>query len=236
MIDSVKLQFSYSEPCILRCTDNPYLIAACQKNYHRFLVPTGSVHSVKLQRRYTNSDKCDLDIKTCQNLIGEIVNLSQELNTKFWDGYNSGADFDQTVEYAKSIALNICHWFTVDDLVYLKRGGRVSPTVALVGKVLGIKPVLHVDNEGKLISMSKVRGRKAALSALADKYGELAKSEYSDTVFISNADCMDDVKELESMLKSRYNVNVKLVADIGTVIGAHSGPGTIALFFVAKER
>ena len=149
---------------------------------------------------------------------------------------NSGADFDQTVEYAKSIALNICHWFTVDDLVYLKRGGRVSPTVALVGKVLGIKPVLHVDNEGKLISMSKVRGRKAALSALADKYGELAKSEHSDTVFISNADCMDDVKELESMLKSRYNVNVKLVADIGTVIGAHSGPGTIALFFVAKER
>lgn len=149
---------------------------------------------------------------------------------------NGGADFDETVEYAKSIVLNMCHWFTVDDLVYLKRGGRVSPAVALVGKVLGIKPVLHVDNEGKLISMSKVRGRKAALAALADKYGELAKSEYSDTVFISNADCMDDVKELEAMLKSRYNANVKLIADIGTVIGAHAGPGTIALFFVAKER
>jgi len=149
---------------------------------------------------------------------------------------NSGADFDETVQYANSIALSICHWFTVDDLVYLKRGGRVSPAVALVGKVLGIKPVLHVDNEGKLISMSKVRGRKAALSAIADKYGELAKSEHSGTVFISNADCMNDVKELEMMLKSRYNVNVKLVADIGTVIGAHAGPGTIALFFVAKER
>ena len=149
---------------------------------------------------------------------------------------NSGADFDEVIEYAKSIVLNMCHWFTVDDLVYLKRGGRVSPAVALVGKVLGIKPVLHVDNEGKLISMSKARGRKAALSALADKYGELANSEYSDTVFISNADCMDDVKELEAMLKSRYNVNVKLITDIGTVIGAHAGPGTIALFFVAKER
>lgn len=149
---------------------------------------------------------------------------------------NSGADFDETVEYAKSIVPNICHWFTVDDLVYLKRGGRVSPAVALVGKVLGIKPVLHVDDEGKLISMSKARGRKAALAALADKYGELAKSEYSDTVFISNADCMDDVKELEEMLKSRYNANVKLITDIGTVIGAHAGPGTIALFFVAKER
>lgn len=149
---------------------------------------------------------------------------------------NSGATLDEAVEYANSIVYNICHWFTVDDLVYLKRGGRVSPAVALVGKVLGIKPVLHVDNEGKLISMSKARGRKAALSALADKYGELAKSEHSDTVFISNADCMDDVKELENMLRSRYNVDVKLVADIGTVIGAHSGPGTIALFFVAKER
>ena len=149
---------------------------------------------------------------------------------------NSGADFDSVVEYANSIVPNMCHWFTVDDLVYLKRGGRVSPAVALVGKVLGIKPVLHVDNEGKLISMSKVRGRKAALSALVDKYGELAKSEHSGTVFISNADCMDDVKELEDMLKSRYNVDVKLVADIGTVIGAHAGPGTIALFFVAKER
>lgn len=149
---------------------------------------------------------------------------------------NSGATLDEAAEYASSIALNICHWFTVDDLVYLKRGGRVSPAVALVGKVLGIKPVLHVDNEGKLISMSKVRGRKAALSALVDKYGELAKSEHSGTVFISNADCMGDVKEVEAMLKSRYNVDVKLVADIGTVIGAHAGPGTIALFFVAKER
>ena len=149
---------------------------------------------------------------------------------------NSGATMDETIEYANSIVANICHWFTVDDLVYLKRGGRVSPAVALVGKVLGIKPVLHVDNEGKLISMSKARGRKAALTALADKYGELAMSEYSDTVFISNADCLDDVKELEAMLKSRYNANVKVITDIGTVIGAHAGPGTIALFFVAKER
>lgn len=149
---------------------------------------------------------------------------------------NSGADFDEVIEYARSIVPNICHWFTVDDLVYLKRGGRVSPAVALVGKVLGIKPVLHVDSEGKLISMSKVRGRKAAITALVDKYGELAKPDYSDTVFISNADCIDDVKELEEMLRSRYNVKVKLITDIGTVIGAHAGPGTLALFFVAKER
>lgn len=86
-------------------TDNPYLIAACQKNYERFLVPTGSVRSVKLKRHYTNSDKCDLDIKTCQNLIGEIVNLSQELNTKFWDGLNNGAEFEDVKQYYLDSAL-----------------------------------------------------------------------------------------------------------------------------------
>ncbi|MBR5272177.1 MAG: DegV family protein [Clostridia bacterium] len=149
---------------------------------------------------------------------------------------NEGANIDEVAEYARNIALSICHWFTVDDLVYLKRGGRVSPAVALVGKVLGIKPVLHVDNEGKLISMSKARGRKAALIALADKFDELAVDKENGTVFISHADCLDDVKELEQILKSRYNVNVELISNIGPVIGAHSGPGTVALFFVAKER
>ena len=104
-------------------------------------------------------------------------------------------DLDQTAEYARSIVPDICHWFTVDDLVYLKRGGRVSSAVALVGKVLGIKPVLHVDDEGKLISMSKARGRKASLMALADQYGALAKDKENGTVFISHADCLDDVKD-----------------------------------------
>lgn len=149
---------------------------------------------------------------------------------------NGGASLQETADYIESIKLNLCHWFTVDDLVYLKRGGRVSPTVAFVGTVLGIKPVLHVDNAGKLISVSKARGRKAALSALVDKYGELSEEHEKGTVFISQADCMDDAKSVKSQFEKKYGADVKIITDIGPVIGAHSGPGTLAVFFLGKVR
>ena len=147
-----------------------------------------------------------------------------------------GATIEEAAAYAEEIRLSICHWFTVDDLVYLKRGGRVSATTAFVGNALGIKPVLHVDNEGHLINVSKVRGRKTAIAALADKYGELAKDRESGTVFISHGDCLSDVQELVNLLKTRYNATVDIITDVGAVIGSHSGPGTLALFFVGKER
>ena len=146
-----------------------------------------------------------------------------------------GADLETVAEYIEGIKLNLCHWFTVDDLVYLKRGGRISPTVAIVGGILGIKPILHVDNEGKLINVSKVRGRKASLNALLDKYGELAENRQG-TVFISNADCHEDASYLKTQFKERYNAEIEIVTDIGPVIGAHSGPGTMAVFFLGKER
>lgn len=149
---------------------------------------------------------------------------------------NSGANLDEAAEYAKGLVHKLCHWFTVDDLVYLKRGGRISSTAAFVGNMLGIKPVLHMDDEGHLINMSKVRGRKTAVAALADKYGELADDKENGVVFISHADCMSDVNMLEEILKTRYGAKVTLVTDVGPVIGAHSGPGTLALFFVGKER
>lgn len=152
------------------------------------------------------------------------------------DKKESGASLDDCAEYAKSLILGNCHWFTVDDLVYLKRGGRVSPTVAFVGNALGIKPVLHVDNEGKLISMSKVRGRKTSLSALVSKYTETAANPAEGTVFISHGDCLTDAEEVARLIKEKHNVSVEMITDVGTVIGAHSGPGTIALFFVANER
>lgn len=149
---------------------------------------------------------------------------------------NSGADIEETAEYVRGLVDHLCHWFTVDDLVYLKRGGRISPTAAFVGNVLGIKPVLHMDNEGHLINMYKVRGRKTAVAALADKYGELAEDLAGGTVYISHADCMKDVEELSKLLNSRYGATVQIVTDVGPVIGAHAGPGTLALFFVGKER
>ena len=147
-----------------------------------------------------------------------------------------GATIEEVASYVENLKLNLCHWFTVDDLVYLKRGGRVSPTVALVGTVLGIKPILHVDNEGHLISFSKVRGRKSAIAALAEKYKELHKNNAPNQVFISHADCIDDAKALAAILEENDSVKVDIITDIGPVIGAHSGPGTLAMFFVGNER
>lgn len=152
---------------------------------------------------------------------------------------DGGASMEELEKYAVDIRLNICHWFTVEDLVYLKRGGRISAATALAGAVLGIKPVLHVDDEGHLINMSKVRGRKASVKALADKYGELAKSDVPgapQTVVISHADCLDDANALSDILKKEYGVSPVLTTGIGPVIGAHSGPGTLALFFVGSRR
>ena len=143
-----------------------------------------------------------------------------------------GATLEETADYVENTKMSICHWFTVDDLVYLKRGGRISPTVALVGSVLGIKPVLHVDNEGHLISHSKVKGRKNSILALYQKYKETATQ---NTVFISHADCLTDAQFLAEQLKE-LGADVKITTDIGPVIGAHAGPGTLALFFVGKER
>lgn len=150
--------------------------------------------------------------------------------------HDEGKTLEEVADYVETMKKGLCHWFTVDDLVYLKRGGRISPTVAFVGGVLGIKPVLHMDDEGHLISMSKVRGRKNALKAMADKYGELAIDKQNGTVFISHGDCIDDANLLGSMLKETYGASVMITTHVGPVIGAHSGPGTLALFFVGKER
>ena len=147
-----------------------------------------------------------------------------------------GATLEENAEYIKAMIPKLCHWFTVDDLVYLKRGGRISAISAFAGTMLGIKPVLHVDDEGHLVNVAKVRGRRTAVTALADKYGELADDKENGTVFISHADCMADVKLLESILKERYGASLDVITDVGSVIGAHSGPGTLALFFVGKNK
>lgn len=149
---------------------------------------------------------------------------------------NGGASIEDAHAFAEQIKSKLCHWFTVDDLIYLKRGGRISPASYFVGNLLGIKPVLHMDDDGHLISMAKVRGRRTAVMSLADKYGELAEDKAGGTVFISHADCMADAQELSGILKEKYGAEVQLITDVGPVIGAHSGPGTLALFFVGKER
>ena len=147
-----------------------------------------------------------------------------------------GFSIEENAEYLENNKLNLVHWFTVDDLVYLKRGGRISPTLAFVGGALGIKPVMHVDNDGHLVNVSKVRGRKAAIKALADKYNDTALDHKNGTVFISHGDCIDDANLLADMIKAKAGHAVDIITYVGPVIGAHSGPGTLALFFVGKER
>ena len=147
-----------------------------------------------------------------------------------------GATLLETAAYAESIKSSICHWVTVEDLEYLKRGGRVSPAVAFVGKAIGIKPIIRVDEEGKLESFSKARGRKASLTYLLDKYGEQKTDLSAGTVFISHADSSEDAATLADMFMGKYGVKVEHMTDIGTVVGAHAGPGTIALFYVGTAR
>jgi DegV family protein with EDD domain len=132
--------------------------------------------------------------------------------------------------------LNLVHWFTVDDLNFLKRGGRISATTALVGGMLQIKPVMHVDNEGHLTKVTTARGRRASIKALFDKIPETAIRPEEQVFFISHGDCLEDAEYLAGLIKEKY-AGVTVVCDyVGAVIGAHSGPGTLALFFVGTER
>ena len=147
-----------------------------------------------------------------------------------------GASLEENAQYIESLVPNHCIWFTVDDLEYLKRGGRVSPLVALAGSVLGIKPILQMDDEGHLIKVSTARGRKNAIEALAAKYAELSFEEKNTPIFISHAQCQDEAKRLADILKERHNADVTMITEIGPVIGSHAGPGTIAMFFIGKHR
>ena len=152
------------------------------------------------------------------------------------DKKNAGATLEETAAYVNELIPKLAHWFTVEDLVYLKRGGRVSPAVALVGGMLNIKPVMHVDDEGHLIKVGTIRGRKASLKALADKLIQNAEDVAGGTFFISHGDCEEDAKALADMIRAQGGNDIQIITNVGTVIGAHSGPGTMALFFLAKQR
>ncbi len=148
----------------------------------------------------------------------------------------SGKSMEEVAAWVEDNRNNLCHWFTVDDLGHLRRGGRVSAAAAILGSMLNIKPVLHVDNEGHLIPMQKVRGRQASLLALADKIGKTAIDPQNQTIFISHGDCLEDCKWLASEIKRQYGVKQIYLNYIGPVIGAHAGPGTVALFFYGSAK
>ena len=149
---------------------------------------------------------------------------------------DSGKTIEEVRDWAEANKLSICHQFTVDDLHFLKRGGRISATTAVVGSMLQIKPVLHVDNEGHLINIAKARGRQASLKALVDKMEKTAIDPAHQTVFISHGDCLEDAQMVADLVKERLGVPEVYLNPIGPVIGAHAGPGTVALFYVGTER
>ena len=149
---------------------------------------------------------------------------------------DSGKTIEEVRDWAEANKLSICHQFTVDDLHFLKRGGRISATTAVVGSMLQIKPVLHVDDEGHLINIAKARGRQASLKALVDKMEKTAIDPAHQTVFISHGDCLEDAQMVADLVKERLGVPEVYLNPIGPVIGAHAGPGTVALFYVGTER
>ena len=129
---------------------------------------------------------------------------------------------------------NVCHWVTVDDLSHLKRGGRISAATALVGTMLNVKPIIHVDNDGHLINCAKVRGRKAAMEYLAKKFAETSTD--FDTVFIGHGDCPEDAAALEALLREKHEIKEITTGYVGPVIGAHTGPGVLVVFFMGTQR
>ena len=149
---------------------------------------------------------------------------------------DEGLTLEELTAWCEDNKLKLCHWVIADDLMHLKRGGRVSAATAVAGTLLQIKPVIHVNDEGKLISVGKARGRKAAIQTLCNKVGELGIPGANDTIFICHGDCLEDAKTLEAMLKEKYGTKKVFIYYIGAVIGSHAGPGTMAIFYLGKER
>ena len=197
---------------------------------------SGSYNSARIAGEELQEEYPDRKIVVIDSLAaslgqGLLVYLAQKKKEE-------GKTMDEVAQWVMEHRLNMVHTFTVDDLNHLYRGGRVSKTTAVVGGVLNIKPVLHVDDEGKLIPVGKVRGRKKSLLALVEmmeeKLGNYKNS--CDTIFISHGDCEQDAQFVVDKIKEKYPIKTVLMNHVGATIGAHSGPGTVALFFVGENR
>ena len=161
--------------------------------------------------------------------LGLLVHTAAKLR-------DAGKTIEETAAWIEEHKLNVCHWVTVEDLMHLKRGGRVSAATAVVGTMLNIKPIIRVDDNGRLESLAKCRGRKAALNYLLDRMAECFDPEIDDTVFIGHGDCMEDAKYLEQKVRERFGVQNVHINYIGAVVGAPPGPGVAVLFFYGKKR
>ncbi len=190
---------------------------------------TGRLACSEISEEYPDRKFYAVDTLCASLGQGMIVYMANQMK-------NEGKTIEEVRDWVEANKLNLCHHFTVDDLFFLKRGGRVSAATAVVGSMLAIKPLLHVDDEGHLISIGKARGRKGALDGLIKAIESTVVSPETQTMFISHGDCEDEANAVAEMMKEKFNpVDVK-VGCIGPVIGAHSGPGTIAVFFLGSKR
>lgn len=189
----------------------------------------GAVAAQQLAEKYPERKLYAVDTLSASMGQGLLVYLTVQQK-------RSGATIEQARDYAEAQKLHLCHWFTVDDLNHLHRGGRVSATSAVLGTVLNIKPVLHMDNEGRLIFMEKVRGRRNSIKRMLEKMRETAIEPEKQIVFMSHGDCLEDAEYLAGRIREEWGVKDVVINYVGPVIGAHSGPGTLALFFLGTER
>ena len=147
-----------------------------------------------------------------------------------------GKSIEDTAAWIEAHKRNLCHWVTVEDLMHLKRGGRVSAATAVVGTMLSIKPIIRVDDNGKLENVGKTRGRKAAMNLLLERMAESQIAELNDTVCIGHGDCLADAEYLAEQIRSRFGVKNVIINYVGAVIGAHTGPGVVFIAFFGKNR
>lgn len=189
----------------------------------------GAVAAQQLAEKYPERKLYAVDTLSASMGQGLLVYLTVQQK-------RAGATIEQARDYAEAQKLHLCHWFTVDDLNHLHRGGRVSATSAVLGTVLNIKPVLHMDNEGRLIFMEKVRGRRNSIKRMLEKMRETAIEPEKQIVFMSHGDCLEDAEYLAGRIREEWGVKDVVINYVGPVIGAHSGPGTLALFFLGTER
>lgn len=181
-----------------------------------------------LTEEYPNRKILVNDTKAASLGEGLIVYLANEQR-------KLGKTIDQVNEYINQIKGNVAHWFTVDDIKHLRRGGRISSVASIVAQTLRIKPILHVSDEGKLIPRFKALGRRKAILSIFNQMKKTALPN-QETIFIGHADCLDDANLLADLIYKEYNVKPKVIDFIGPVIGAHAGYATLALFFLAEAR
>lgn len=153
-----------------------------------------------------------------------------------YENRRHGMPIAESWSMLEALVPKLCHYVTVDDLGHLRRGGRISAATAVVGGALGVKPLIQVDNEGKLVSIGKARGRKKAIQALIDSMQALIVSPQGQTVMVAHGDCKEEAEALAQEIKTNFSVKEVVTEYIGPVIGAHAGPGTLAIFFLGKHR